>query len=264
LYITLKTKQNTLYKIPATTLFFGKNLIFMPECHSTNNEMLLLCQKGSPPEGTLIITAQQSAGRGQRGNVWLAEPGKNLTFTLLVNPAFLAVQKQFYLNIFVSLGILDYLTTDQDLKVQIKWPNDILVGKKKICGILIENQISGTTLSSSCIGIGLNVNQRQFDVPAATSIISEKESETNLPSVLESLLGSLEARYLQLRAGKYDQLVADYLSHLYLRGEPSQFSDSAGSFNGTIKGIDHTGRLVIFNGRSERSYDLKEIRYLNS
>ena len=129
-----------MYKIPATTLFLGKNLIFMPECHSTNDTLLLLCQKENLPEGTLVITSSQTAGRGQRGNVWEAQKDKNLTFSFLLKPSFLPVIKQFYLNIFVSLGISDFLTTISGEKVQIKWPNDILLQEKKVSGILIEGK----------------------------------------------------------------------------------------------------------------------------
>lgn len=253
-----------MYKIPATTLFFGKNLIFMAECHSTNDEMVLLSQKNSAPEGTVIVTAQQTAGRGQRGNIWKAEPGKNLTFTLLVNPSFIPIQKQFYLNIFVSLAIKDYLTNIGRIKVHIKWPNDIVCDGRKICGILIENQISGTIISSSTIGIGININQQNFDIPQATSLLLESARETDLSNALESLLASLEARYLQLRAGKWDDLRKEYLSNLFRIGEPSAFSDKGGKFIGTIEGIDDTGRLSIIKNGEQRVYDLKEIQYLGT
>ncbi|HEY0771113.1 MAG TPA: biotin--[acetyl-CoA-carboxylase] ligase, partial [Sphingobacteriaceae bacterium] len=243
-----------MYKIPATTLFFGKKLIFMPECHSTNDEMLLLCQKGLPTEGSVIVTAQQTAGRGQRGNAWSAEPGKNLTFTLLINPSFLPIQKQFYLNIFVSLGIRDYLTENEQLKVQIKWPNDIVFQSRKICGILIENQIAGTTISASIVGIGLNINQQDFNIAQATSLLLECGRETDLNAALDSLLGAIEARYLQLRAGKWEQLRRDYLSHLFLIGQSSTFLDSEGEFTGMIEGIDDTGRLLVLKDGTPRAY----------
>jgi BirA family transcriptional regulator, biotin operon repressor / biotin---[acetyl-CoA-carboxylase] ligase len=251
-----------LYKIPARTLFFGKNLIFMPECHSTNDEMLLLCQKESAPEGTLIITARQTAGRGQRGNVWETEPGKNLTFTILVKPAFLPIRQQFYLNIFVSLAIRDYLTETTQLKVQIKWPNDILLKRRKICGILIENQISGSSLTNSAIGIGLNVNQQQFVNTSATSVLLETGEPTELSAALDSLLHFLEARYMQLRSGKFSVLRNNYLENLYGLNEALTFSDKSGVFIGTIIGIEESGRLMVDKANDIVTYDLKEIRYV--
>ncbi len=250
-----------MYKIPATTLFFGQNLIFMPECHSTNSEMLLLCQKDTPAEGTVIITSQQTAGRGQRGNTWEAHPGKNLTFTLLLKPAFLPLHKQFYLNIFTSLGICDYLTANAGLKVQIKWPNDIIANDRKIAGILIESQISGTAMTQSIVGTGFNVNQNEFGIPSATSLRLETGNEFDLSDCLGQLLAAMESRYLQLRNGKYDQLLEAYLERMYLLGTRAMFSDNTGLFEGTITGIDPTGRLIVSGRGKESSYDLKEIRY---
>jgi BirA family transcriptional regulator, biotin operon repressor / biotin---[acetyl-CoA-carboxylase] ligase len=250
-----------LYKIPATTLFLGKKLIFMPECHSTNDLMLLLCQQEPAPEGTVIITANQTAGRGQRGNVWEAEPGKNLTFSLLLKPAFLAIQKQFYLNIFVSLGIRDYLTKQSGQKVHIKWPNDILVEGKKICGILIENQIQGNSLTNSIVGIGLNVNQQLFTINSATSLLLITGTPFDLSESLDALMHFVEVRYLQLRGSKLDLLKRDYLESLFRRHEPHQFSDQHGRFEGIITGIDDIGRLTIQREQQVISYDLKEISY---
>jgi BirA family transcriptional regulator, biotin operon repressor / biotin---[acetyl-CoA-carboxylase] ligase len=251
-----------LYKIPAKTLFLGKNLIFMPECHSTNDAMLLLCQKDSPPEGTVIVTNQQTAGRGQRGNKWEAEPGKNLTFTILVKPSFLPVQKQFFLNIYVSLGIRDYLTDLRNLKVQIKWPNDILVDEKKICGILIENQLSGVVITNSAAGIGFNVNQQLFSIMSATSLASLTGNEFDLSDELTALLVHLEKRYLQLRALNFDALLKDYMKNLFMLNELYTFTDREGTFEGIIKGIDpSSGKLMVDKHGLVMAYDLKEIQF---
>jgi BirA family transcriptional regulator, biotin operon repressor / biotin---[acetyl-CoA-carboxylase] ligase len=253
-----------LYKIPATTLFLGKNLIFMPECPSTNDAMLLLCQSEPTLEGTVIITSQQTAGKGQRGNVWKAEAGKNLTFTVMIKPAFLPAHQQFYLNIFVSLAVRDYLTAKHGLKVQIKWPNDILADGKKLCGILIENQISGSMISLSAIGIGLNINQQQFEFSNATSVLNLTGQYADLASSLDSLLQFLEARYLQLKSGKTESLRRDYLDNLFLMQIPSRFSDVRGVFRGTIKGIDEHGRLLVDKDGRNVAYDLKEIQFLTA
>jgi BirA family transcriptional regulator, biotin operon repressor / biotin---[acetyl-CoA-carboxylase] ligase len=234
----------------------------MPECPSTNDAMLLLCQSEPTPEGTLIITSQQTAGKGQRGNVWKAEAGKNLTFTIMVKPVFLPAHQQFYLNIFVSLAVRDYLTERHGLKVQIKWPNDVLAEEKKICGILIENQISGASISLSAIGIGLNINQQQFEFGSATSVVKLTGEQTNLSSSLDSLLQFLEARYFQLKSGKMDLLRQDYLNNLFLMQTPSIFSDRDGVFQGTIQGIDDHGRLMVNKNGGTKAYDLKEIQFL--
>jgi BirA family transcriptional regulator, biotin operon repressor / biotin---[acetyl-CoA-carboxylase] ligase len=250
-----------LYKIPATTVFLGQNMIFMPECHSTNDRMLLLCQNESPPEGTVVITANQTAGRGQRGNSWEAAPGLNLTFTGLFKPAFLPVQKQFYLYMFTSLGVRDYLTKRINKKVQIKWPNDVLVNGKKICGVLIENQLQATRLTNCLVGIGLNINQRDFGVTSATSIALETNVDCDLSIELEAVLGNLESRYLQLRSGNEQKLMDDYLGSLYRYHEETAFFDGTSSFVGAIVGLDEIGRLKVQRSEGIFVYDIKQIRY---
>src|SRR5688572_19822458 len=115
----------------------------MPECHSTNTLAMELCQQTNAPEGTLVITSKQTSGRGQRGNTWESIPHMNLTFSLVLRPTFLSVREQFYLNIFTSLSIRDFLAESCHIPIHIKWPNDILANDFKICGILIENQLSG-------------------------------------------------------------------------------------------------------------------------
>ncbi len=252
-----------MYKIPATTTFLGKNLIFMPECHSTSDQLLLLCQEEPLLEGSLVITGHQTAGRGQRGNSWEAQPGKNLTFSFLLKPDFLPVSEQFYLTMVVSLGIRDFLTEKTGAKVQIKWPNDILVDQRKICGILIENQIVGQRLAASVVGVGINVNQQYFATPTATSMVLVTGLQFDLPALLEDLLLCIEQRYLRLRGDGRDQLRSDYLDTLYLREETHLFYAGDRSFYGTITGVDEIGRLKIdVEGQSTiRTFSAKEIRY---
>src|SRR5690349_7854438 len=149
----------------------GHSVVFMPECHSTNDEASRLIESSSHVvEGTVVITDSQTSGRGQRGNTWITEPGKNLTFSLLMKPTFLNAQDQFLLNKAFSLGLYDYLNATLQATVKIKWPNDMVVNDKKICGILIENQIQGQNIQNSIVGIGLNVNQENFSIPTATSM----------------------------------------------------------------------------------------------
>lgn len=250
-----------MYKIPAITLFMGKNLKFVPECPSTNDLMQLICQKEQLSEGSLVITSNQIAGRGQRGNSWNTEPGRNLTFSLFLKPVFLPIQRQFFLNIFVSLGISDFLTKETGKKVQIKWPNDILLDEKKVSGVLIENQIVGHMLAASVVGIGLNVNQQFFSIPTATSILIATGTEFDLQSSLESLLHCLERRYLQLMQGRFNDLRIEYLDKLFRINEMHSFSGAQGTFSGTIMGIDDVGRLQININGNEQSFDIKEIKF---
>jgi len=235
----------------------------MPECHSTNSFALQLCQQAqSAPEGTVVITDNQIAGRGQRGNVWSSEPGKNFTLSIVLKPTFLAATDQFYLNIFSSLSIYDYLTHNSCPAVKIKWPNDIYADGKKICGILIENQISGDRFTNVILGIGLNINQRQFQPDSATSLSLMIDCSLELDQELEYLLACVEQRYLQLRQNKYAALMENYLSLMHWIGERRQFNANGDTFEGIIIGVDQSGRLKMKIGEKEALFAAKEIAFV--
>lgn len=249
-----------MYKIPANTLFTGQSLVYMPECHSTNAEALTLLQNTlQVAEGTVIITDNQTAGRGQRGNTWVSEAGKNLTFSIILKPTFLHPKDQFKLNMAVSLGLYDYLTS-QVSDVKIKWPNDMMLDNQKTCGMLIENQISGHQLVSSIVGIGLNVNQQNFSLPTPTSVAVKKGQEFDLNQALGELLQWIEGRYLQLRANI--DLKEEYVNALYAKGEKRNFKSGEEVFEGVITGIDNVGLLEVEVGKGKRYFDLKQIQFV--
>jgi len=208
-----------------------------------------------------VITPHQTAGRGQRGNGWEAEPGKNFTMSLILKPGTLAVKDQFYLNIFTSLALHDYLVDKGCATVCVKWPNDMYVRSKKICGILVESQISGNKFAHVVVGIGLNVNQQQFAVDTATSVSVATGELYDLQTELEILLKFLEARYLQLREGKLPWLMENYLKVLYGLDKGLVFEAGGSFFDGKITGVDEFGRLKILTGGEERRFDVKEVRY---
>ncbi|HEY9489977.1 MAG TPA: biotin--[acetyl-CoA-carboxylase] ligase [Chryseosolibacter sp.] len=250
-----------MYKIPANTLFMGKNLVFMPDCPSTNTLALQITQQSPVKEGTLVITDHQTAGKGQRGNVWEAEPHQNLTFSLILKPNFLAVNKQFYLNVIICLALKDYLEAKTSGAIHIKWPNDILVHEKKISGILIENQLQGTVISSSIVGIGLNINQKIFSSVSATSLSLVAGNDYELEDELPIVLGFIEGRYLQLRRGDYQSLMDLYLATLYRRHQKHTFSTDGNLFEGVIEDLDEWGKLRVRTEEGLRSFGIKEIQY---
>jgi BirA family transcriptional regulator, biotin operon repressor / biotin---[acetyl-CoA-carboxylase] ligase len=163
-YQPAKLTKKRLYKIPVGTLFLGKNLLILPECPSTNTFAAELDQAGQAPDGTVVITHHQTSGRGQRGNTWESGTGLNLTFSAVVQPVFLTATSQLHLNKAVALAVHDVVATyvsENEKKekkekkgpagqaTRVKWPNDIMIGEKKVCGILIENQLTGGQLSRS-------------------------------------------------------------------------------------------------------------------
>lgn len=253
-----------MYKIPANSLFMGKQLVFMPECHSTNTLALERCQQEPPPsDGTIIITDNQHAGRGQRGNVWYAAPGENLTFSIVVRPAFLAIADQFFLNVTTALAVADFLTTAGCDDVAVKWPNDVYLNGKKVCGILIESQIRGNQLLWSVIGIGLNINQKQFAMSSATSLSAETGMDYILDDAFSQLVSRVEARYLQLRRSGTMELLKEYEQRLYWAKERHEFdSPLHGRFVGAISGIDRSGRLRIQVDKSELTFNMKEVSFV--
>ncbi|MFN6945499.1 MAG: biotin--[acetyl-CoA-carboxylase] ligase [Cytophagaceae bacterium] len=233
----------------------------MPICHSTNDVLFDRLQENHP-EGTIVITSNQTAGKGQRGNSWLAEPGKNLTFSLLLYPKFLWVSQQFYLNISICLSLTETITKYTPKKVTIKWPNDIYIEDRKVCGVLFNNQVKGDVINSSIVGIGLNVNQGQFQGFPATSLTLESSLEEFDPEkILFHLCKNIERRYLLLRNMEFGKLKQEYYSHMYRFQERHLFKTGQ-IFEGMIIGTDEFGRLAVEVDGSVKYFDIKEIEYI--
>ena len=244
------------------TLFIGQQLYFLPVCDSTNSEAHQLLNKNKATEGCTIVTFEQTNGRGQRGNTWEAEPGKNITLSVVLSPNFLAVRQQFYLNMAVSLAVLD-LIREQGLEdTQLKWPNDLYFKDKKIGGILIENSINSQTLQHSIVGIGLNVNQQQFGMATATSLSLVTGREKHLEPLIARLLEKLEKRYLELRSGKFAKLKYEYLQALYRYQEEHFFLVKDKKIAGVIMGVDEDGRLGVKIEHELCFFDFKEIAFV--
>jgi BirA family biotin operon repressor/biotin-[acetyl-CoA-carboxylase] ligase len=222
-----------------------------------------MVQKPSINEGTVVITDHQTAGRGQRGNYWESAPKANLTLSIILKPSFLPARNQFYLNMITSLAVKDFLQEKTKQPVVIKWPNDILVQEKKICGILIENQVQGIAILNAVIGIGLNINQTVFEHKVAGSLKLITGAEADLETCLHELLGCVEARYLQLRHGRESELKQEYHANLYWRNERRTFSHGSKTFDGTITGVDEDGRLVVEENHETKCFDVKEIKFIS-
>lgn len=233
----------------------------MTTCHSTNDEAALLVEKQNVIEGTIVTTDNQTAGRGQRGNSWDSAPGKNLTFSIILKPGFVAIVQQFDLNIAVSLGITDYLNTEKN-GFEVKWPNDIYFNDRKVCGILLHNTIKGNHIAHTIAGIGLNVNQQEFDLPSATSISLITGKVYNLQEVFERVITSIEKRYLQLRRREIDQLKQEYLQRMYRFGQDCLYR-AGDVFSGRITGVSDEGRLEIETGKGMRQFGFKEVEFLS-
>lgn len=248
------------------TLFIGHHVIRLQEVDSTNSFALSLLRGAEVAEGTVVSARSQLHGRGQRGNYWQSEAGKNITCSILLRPVFLDAVNQFDLNRAVALGISDMLMhLLPHTPVHIKWPNDIMAGNKKICGVLIENVLQGSQLGVSVVGIGLNVNQESFgeDTPRAVSLRQLTGAECDMEAILKRLFSDIEARYLQLRAGHTELLRTDYEARLFRRGVPGRYTDFKSIFDATIEHVTPEGLLVMKDGEgNERRFGFKEVGML--
>ncbi len=241
--------------------FEGEKIIYYATCSSTNTVAMNLVSKSQLAEGTVVITDCQLQGRGQRGNSWMGEPYQNLTFSLILYPTWLGVQDSFYLNMVTALGIYQTLATSIIQGLSIKWPNDIYFQNQKVGGILIENVVNKNKLRSSVVGIGLNVNQTNFNnFPHATSLSLICGYKFNLSSLLLQLTNNIQRQYDRLHQEGNHDLQKDYLQYLYGLHEIKTFRDQEGIFQGMIQGIDEQGRLVIDRAHQERRhYNNQEI-----
>lgn len=220
---------------------------------STNAYAIELLAKSKPLDGLVITTDDQYAGEGQFGSKWVSESGQNCTFSLILYPDFLPAVDAFLLNMCVSLGLQEALAAIvKDQTVQIKWPNDILLNGKKISGILIQNTVRGKFLEHAVIGIGINVNQTHFEnLPGAGSLRKTTGKYYDRKTVLQNVLQSMEAHYIQLKNSPdthqlYESWKANYMKHLYLYKKWHTYSiKNKGTLTAQIIDIDHHGRVIL-------------------
>ena len=251
-----------MYKILANTIFLGKDVCFLPECHSTNDIALDLVKKRQAIEGTIVICDHQTRGKGQRGNSWQTQAGQNLTFSIVLRPDFMDITEQFYLNMAISNSIRKVLK-DYLPSLEVKWPNDLIVPEfGKLGGILIENIFSGKEWEYAIVGIGLNINQQEFNISNTASIRSITGSEIELTELFRLLITRLELSYIQLRKGKWNTIKDEYLIHLYRREMWAKYIANGQHFLGKIVGICEEGKLEMELESGEKiAFGLKEITF---
>ena len=242
----------------------GNTIFRLSEIDSTNSYVHQLLENNQIQHGTVVISSNQTKGRGQGENTWESEEGKNMIMSLYLEPHFLPPDKQFFITIFVTLAIHDLLSEYAD-GFQIKWPNDLLHQSRKICGVLIENSISGNLLSASVVGVGLNVNQTFFPeaVKNPTSLALVCGSSVKIKDLLVRFTDKLNLWYHKLSNQQFGYLKLAYLSRFYLLNETHHFSSVHGKISGKITDVLDTGELVFQKtGQSEPLlFSFKEIEF---
>jgi BirA family transcriptional regulator, biotin operon repressor / biotin---[acetyl-CoA-carboxylase] ligase len=245
-------------------MIVGSNIIQHEKVSSTNTVAAVLSREGDLPEGTVITARWQESGKGQQGNTWESEPGKNLLFSIILYPTIVKADEQFFILKVIALGVFDAISSETG-DVKIKWPNDIYVKDDKIAGILIENSIMGSSLKSSIAGIGINVNQERFTSdapnPVSLKIITGKEYDNEL--LLKNICRSIDHRYNMLKEGDRKSLTADYKNALYRYFRWHKFRNQDGEFTGMIEDVTSSGMLVVRKKDGEiNGYAFKEIEYV--
>ena len=229
-------------------------IIHIEETDSTNH---WLKEHG---EGNMVVVADyQTAGRGCGSNSRESERGRNLTFSMLIHPENILAKEQFRITEVVSVAMCRMLQSYIYNKVEIKWPNDIYVGDKKICGILIENRLQGTEIKDSIIGIGLNVNQKEFksDAPNPVSLYQLTGQETDLEEMLMAFLDCFDSEL------KSKTTCFTYREMLFRRGKDSLYRSKTTCFTARLTDVLPDGRLFLVDreGR-ECTYAFKEIQFI--
>ena len=213
----------------------------------------------------IVVTAgYQTAGRGQRGNTWNSNAGENLLLSILIRPKALEVTRQFLLSQVTALALHDAMQ-HYGIDVRLKWPNDIYVGNRKLAGILLELDYSGTFVEQAIIGIGINVNQHSFPpmerIPISMKMLQEREFI--LDYILATLLDSFELYYNKLSNGNRDHIATEYTNLLLGMNEQHTFADKNGCFDAIITGVESDGHLLLQrNDGSIGKYAFKEVEMI--
>lgn len=243
----------------------SETFIHLNETNSTNSYLReLIMREKEQPEGTVVITDYQTAGRGQKGNSWESERGKNLTFSILLHPNHIPPGKQFILSQLISIAIVGVLKK-YDRHFTIKWPNDIYWKEKKIAGMLIEVDLTGSSLSNAIIGIGININQRHFksDAPNPVSLTQITGKEHNLSELLEKILDSIVDAYNKYSPDNEEEIRQKYMALLFRNKGVYPYLYGEEIFNASIEGIEPNGQLILKkeNG-SIHTFAFKEISFV--
>ncbi|MBS9774014.1 MAG: biotin--[acetyl-CoA-carboxylase] ligase [Tenacibaculum sp.] len=241
-------------------------IIKLDTVDSTNSFLKDMAVNTTVENYTVVVAKEQTKGRGQMQSKWIVDAGKNLTFSVLLVFDELSVENKKYLNFAVCVSVFETLKEFNVPKLSIKWPNDILSGKHKICGILIENIFRGNAISQSVIGIGVNVNQEIFpsSLKYASSIKNILHKETDLGNLLNHILKNIKKNIQLLNEKQYQILETKYLDVLYKRRVPSMFKDKNNNlFMGKIVGVSNNGKLQMeLEDETIQEFGIKEVSFV--
>jgi len=240
---------------------FTKNHIKLETINSTNDYALSLKDSLVFKHGLVVTASYQSGGNGQRGKNWESIANENLLLSVVIEPK-LKLEEQSLISKIVALSVCDLLKS-LGIEAETKWPNDILVAKQKIAGILIQNKSQGNYITHSVIGLGFNVNQLEFMEysPKATSLRLQLDKEYEVLHIQEQFLSFLSERLMRLKVGENQE--NEYLNSLFLKDKPAAFESDNKQFMGIVKGVSESGKLLIqLEDDSIASFENQQVKYL--
>ena len=235
---------------------------------STNTYLRELGGGDSGFDYEVAVATFQTAGRGQKGNTWESEAGKNLLFSILAHPAGIKVQEQFYISEAIALAVSDsviaFIGPEYADGVSVKWSNDVYWKDFKMAGILIENTLQGSTILDTVVGVGLDVNQEVFvsDAPNPISLKNITGKDYDLEALLSDIIDRFIG-YMEVPSDKRPEIDSLYRSRLYRREGHHKFRDENGIFEARIEGIRPDGCLMLVTRSGEhRVYEFKQVQFI--
>lgn len=233
------------------------NLITLPVVDSTNSHALRLFEEGLAKEGTVVLAWEQTSGRGQRGSSWSSQAGAGLYFSMILTPPPGILHKVSVIVKALALGVLDFIREKTDSDTFLKWPNDILIGERKVCGMLLESVIRADQLSAIILGVGINLNHKSFPEGFRREAVSLHQitgkfydPEEEVSHVVRSIMKS----YRNFISNSSAEIDSRYHSALYGQGEICSFILNGEGIQAEFLGVNSNGEAVIFFEGSERNY----------
>lgn len=230
------------------TKWCGRQVVVRKETSSTNDEAMYMASEDNRGDGFLVVAEHQTGGKGRRGRVWESPRGTTIAMSLILKPT-LVPDRAPMVTLVMALAVADVLQKQTDLDVKIKWPNDVLINKKKVCGILTEMRCENNKVNHVVVGVGINVNVTEFPeeiASTATSLLIEKGNRFGRADLVISIMDHFEYYYeMFVQSGDLSDLVDLYDSYLINKNAEVRVLDPKGEYNGTAEGINDFGELII-------------------
>lgn len=239
-----------------------ENMIILDCVDSTNNYAMAQIKNGGPDAGKPVLALEQTGGKGRRSKNWKSNKGENILLSIPVKVQWLTVSQQFHLSAAVALACYDLISQTILANIFIKWPNDLFINDKKTAGVLIETILRGTIWQWAIIGIGMNINQVNFEELNSTATSFRKETGDSYEVLLlaKRLHELVLNRIMQLKNGHFEQILIEYNEHLYGRGRKVMLKKQESLLETEIVAVSSSGKLLTKDS-IKRAFDFDEVEF---